>query len=167
MLSIVSLFIVILHTKLNADYRKSQSLPSPLMSLTPYIKDLEWDLYDENIEELHRKEKDVIEFFDIVDLLTNTSLPCIWPLSGLDPEPPYSFSYKCPYPKFLQLNNNSSTLYLPYFNHNNDQICVKEGFFTNSYIDNLHYFVEMCFAIFKSHAFFPMPNTYRDTSTPS
>jgi len=63
------------------------------MSLTPNIKDLEQDLYDENVEELHRKKKDIVGFSDIVDLLANTSLPHVWLLSGLDPEPPYSFSY--------------------------------------------------------------------------
>jgi len=130
------------------------------MSLTPYIKDLERDLYDENVEELRRKEKDIVGFSDIVDLLANTSLPCVWPLSGLDPEPPYSFSYRRPYPNFLQLNSNSPALYLPYFNHNDIQICVKEGYFTNDYIGNPHYFAEMCFVIFESHAFFPMPSWY-------
>jgi len=60
----------------------------------PYMQDLERDLYNENVEELHRKEKDVVGFSDIVDLLANTSLPSVWPLSGLDPEPPYSFSYR-------------------------------------------------------------------------
>ena len=112
------------------------------------------------IYQLHRKETDVVGFSNIVDLLANTSLPRIWPLSGLDPELPYSFSDKHPYPNFLQINSNPPTLYLPYFNHNNDQICVKEGFFTNSYIGNLHYFVGACFTIFESHAFFPMPNIY-------
>ena len=62
------------------------------MSLTPNIKDLEQDLYDENVE-LRRKKKDIVRFSDIVDLLANTSLPGVWLLSGLDPEPPYSFSY--------------------------------------------------------------------------
>jgi len=137
------------------------------MSLTPYIKDLERDLYDENVEELRRKEKDIVGFSDIVDLLANTSLPCVWPLSGLDPEPPYSFSYRRPYPNFLQLNSNSPALYLPYFNHNDIQICVKEGYFTNDYIGNPHYFAETCFVIFESHAFFPMPSWYRDQSTQS
>ena len=135
------------------------------MSLTPYIKDLERNLWEENIEELCRKEKDVVRFSDIVGFLANTPLPHIWPLSGLDPEPPYSFSYKKPYKISLQLNSNSPALYLPYFCHNNDQICVKEGFFTNSYIGNPHYFAEMCFIIFKSHAFFPMPNMYQDSPT--
>jgi len=167
MLATVSPFIVILRIKLNADYRKLSSPLGPLMSLMSYIKDLEWDLYDENIEELHRKVKDITRFSNIVDLLANTSLPHVWPLSGLDPKPPYSFFYQCPYPNFLQLNSNSPTLYLPYFHHNDTQICVKESFFTNGYIGNLHYFAETCFAIFKSHAFFPMPNMYRDQSTQS
>jgi len=136
------------------------------MSLTPYIKDLEQDLYDKNVEELCRKEKDDVGFSDIVDLLANTSLPCVWPLSG-DCEPAYSFSYRKPYPNFLQMNSNSPSMYLPYFHHDDTQICVKEGFFTNSYIGNLHDFVEMCFAIFKSHAFFPVPDMYRDTPTQS
>jgi len=126
------------------------------------MQDLERDLYNENVEELRRKEKDVIGFSDIVDLLANTSLPRIWPLSGLDPKPPYSFSYQRPYPNFLQLNSNSPALYLPYFNHNDIQICVKEGYFTNDYIGNLHYFAETCFTVFESHAFFPMPSWYRD-----
>jgi len=165
--TIISPSIVILCIKPNADYRKLSSPPSPLISLTPYIKDLERDLYDKNIEELHRKEKDIIGFSDIVDFWANTSLPHIWPLSRLDPKLPYSFFYKRPYPIFFQLNSNSSTLYLLYFNHNNDHICVKESFFTNFYIDNPHYFAETCFTIFKLHAFFPMPNTYWDTPTQS
>ena len=139
MLTIVLPFIVIPHIKLNASYRKLSNLPSPLMSLTPYIKDLEWDLYDENVED--RKEKDVVRFSDIVDLLANTSLPSVWPLSGLDPKPPYSFSYRRPYPNFLQLNSNSPALYLPYFNHNDIQICVKEGYCYDSFLSSfLHLF---------------------------
>ena len=90
------------------------------MSLMPYIKDLQHDLWDENIDKLCRKEKDIIRFSDIVDFLANTSLPHVWPLSRLDPKLPYSFSYKKPYTNFLQLNSNSPALYLPYFNHNND-----------------------------------------------
>ena len=65
------------------------------------------------------------------------------------------------------MNSNSPTLCLSYFNHNDIQICVKEGFFTNDYIGNPHYFVEMHFAIFESHAFFLMPYWYQDQSTRS
>jgi len=94
-----------------------------------YIKDLERDLYDENVEELYRKKKDIVRFSDIVDLLANTALPGVWPLSGLDPEPSYSFSYRHPYPNFLRLNSNSPALYLPYFNRNNTYIDLcKERF---------------------------------------
>jgi len=85
------------------------------MSLMQYIKDLEHNLWEENIEELSRKETDVIGFSDIVDFLTNTSLPCVWLFSRLDPKLPYSFAYKKPYKFFLQLNSNSPALYLPYF----------------------------------------------------
>jgi len=56
------------------------------MSLMPFITDLEHDLWEENIGELHRKKKDFVGFPDIVDLLANTSLPCVWPLSGLTRE---------------------------------------------------------------------------------
>jgi len=109
---------------------------------------------------MRRKENDIVGFSDIIDLLANTSLPHIWPLSELDAKLPYSFYYTKSYPNFLQMNSNSPTMYLPYFHHNDTQICVKEGFFTNSYIGNPHYFAETCFIIFKSHAFFSMPNTY-------
>ena len=53
------------------------------MSLMPYIKNLEWDLWEENIGELHMKEKDVDRFFNIADLLANTSLSGAWPFSSL------------------------------------------------------------------------------------
>jgi len=152
--SIVQLSIVILHIKLNADYIKLLRLPSPLMSLMPYIKDLEWDLWEESIEGLHRKEK------DIVDFLVNTSLPCAWPLSGTEYKC-YNFSFVTYYFSFLELNSHSHIFHLFYFTHNDDQICVPEWFFTNKYIGNLCYFMEMCFAIFKLHSFLPMPNLHK------
>jgi len=124
-----------------------------------YIKDLQQDLWEENAEELCRKKEDIIGFSNIVDFFANISLFCTWPFSGLE-DKYYDSSFSKPYTPFLELNSHSHAFYLSYFSHNNDQICVKEGFFTNTYIGNPHYFVETCFAIFESHAFFLMPNTH-------
>ena len=63
------------------------------MSLIPYIKDLEQDLWEENVEELCKKEKDINRFFNIVDFLANTSLPGAWPFSGLE-DKYYNSSFK-------------------------------------------------------------------------
>jgi len=94
---------------------------------------LEQDLWKENVEELHRKEKIVDRFSNIVDFLVKTSLPCTWLLLGLE-DKFYSSSFLTPYTSFLKLNSHSHALYLPYFSHGDDQICVQEGFFTNKFI---------------------------------
>ena len=100
----------------------------------------------------------------IVDFLVNMSLPCAWLLFNFK-DKCYSFSFIMPYTSFFQFNSHSYTLQVPYYNHSNDQICVQEGFFTNTFIGNLHYFAETCFALFELHSFLSMPQQHQDSIT--
>ena len=113
--STILLFIIILHINLNSNYRNLLNLPSPLHNeldtICTYIMDLKQDLWEKNIEELHRKEKDVNGFSNIVDFLINMFLPCAWLLSDFE-DKCYSFSFIMPYTSFFELNSHFYILYI-------------------------------------------------------
>ena len=44
-------------------------------------------------------------------------------------------------------------MYVPYFSCDDIAICVQKGFIIYTEINNPHYFGEMCFNLFESHAF--------------
>ena len=122
------------------------------MSLMPYLKQLEEELELEDIERLQKKVKKSEDFRNSLEYFSNSLVPSSWPLSGFEPYH-YNFSYPIPYSNFLELNSASFTTYVPYSSCNDISICVQKGFIIDTETDNPHYFGEMCFNLFESHAF--------------
>ena len=159
-------FVETLLISLNIAYSASSSLRKLKMSLMSFMKDLQRDLDEEGIELLVKKEKNAEGFSNILDHLHKTFIHPSWPLSGLE-EDLYNFDFDPPYSNFLNLNSSSHQLYVPYHTCYDDVICIQEGIFVNSYIDNPHYFVETYFILLECYSILLMPSWYRDQTKTS
>ena len=140
------------------------------MSLMPYMKQLEEELVEEDVELLRKKVRKSKDFSNSLEYLFNLLVPSSWPMSGYS-HTSYNFSFPIPYSNFLELYSTSlHPLYVPYFSCNDLSICVQKGFIINTEIDNPHYFWEMNFISFENHAHLPIrasmlrPNTKRHPS---
>jgi hypothetical protein len=153
-------------TSLNAVYSASSSPRKPKMSLMPFMKDLKRDLTEEGIEELHKKEKGLEGFSNIVEHLYHTVIPPSWPLSGFN-SIVYNSDFPIPYKNFLNLNSHSPYRYFPYHTCYDVVVCVQEGLIINTYIDNLHYFAETHFDLHELLAILPVPVTEIPQTHPS
>ena len=136
-------------------------MPPIKQSLMPYIKPLKADgILRSKFKELLQKEKDEEGFSSLIDLLHTTKASFHWPFPILDHA--YNSSLDSLYDSFLGLNMWSSSLYLPYFSHNDLDIVVHEDLIVNQIICNLYYFVSLCFDQFEAHTFLPMLNEPQD-----
>ena len=156
--------------KLNAVCSISSRPQKPQMSLTPYMKQLEEELVEEDIEQLQRKVKKSEDFSKSLEYFFNSPVPFSWPMSGFS-HASYNFSFPVSYSNFLELNSASFQYkYVPYSSCDDLPICVQKGFISDTEIDNPHYFGKMNFILFKNHACLPMrpsilrPNTKRHPS---
>ena len=145
----------ILLSRLKDVYSTLSRLPNLTMSLMPYLKQLEEELELEDVERLQKKVKESEDFRNSLEYFSNSLVPSSWPLSGFECFL-YNISYSIPYSNFLELNSASFSMYVPYSSCDNISICVQKGFFINTEINNPHYFGEMCFNLFESHAFLPI-----------
>ena len=119
------------------------------MSLTPYMKQLEEELVEEDVGLLQRKARKSKDFSKSLEYLFNVSVPLSWPMSGFS-HASYNSSFPIPCSNFLELNSVSlDPLCVPYSSCNDLCICVQKGFIINTEIDNLHYFGEMNFISFE------------------
>ena len=140
------------------------------MSLTPYMKQLEEELVEEDIELLQKKVRESEDFSNSLEYFFKLLVPSLWPMSGCS-HASYNFSFPVPYSNFLELNSASlHSMYVPYFSCDDISICVQKGFIIDTEIDNPHYFGETNFISFENHAHLPMrtsvlrPNTKRHSS---
>ena len=136
----------------------------------PYMKQLEEELVEEDIELLQKKERKSADFKNSLEYLFNVLVPFSWPMSGFS-HASYNSSFPIPCSNFLELNGASlHYMYVPYSSCDDLSICVQKGFIINTEIDNLHYFGETNFISFENHAHLPMcasvlrPNTKRHPS---
>jgi hypothetical protein len=137
-----------------------------MCATTPFMKDLKRDLTEEGIKELHKKEKGLERFSNIVEHLHYTAVPPSWPLSGFD-SIVYNSDFPIPYENFLNLNGHSPYRYFPYHTCYDDVVCVQEGLIINTYIDNPHYFAETRFDLHELLAILPVPVTETPQTHPS
>ena len=142
--------------KLNAVCSASSRLQKPQMSLTPYMKQLEEELVEEDVELLRQKARKSEDFSNSLEYLFKSLVPPSWPMSGFS-HASYNFSFPIPHSNFLELNSASFSLYVPYSSCDDLSICVQKGFIINTEIDNPHYFRETNFISFENHAHLPMP----------
>ena len=139
------------------------------MSLMPYMKQLEEELVEEDVELLWKKAKESEDFSNSLEYLFKLPVPSSWPMSGFS-HVSYNFSFPIPYSNFLELNSASHSLYVPYSSCDDLSICVQKGFIINTEIDNPHYFGETNFISFENHPHLPIrasvlrPNTKRHPS---
>ena len=140
------------------------------MSLTPYMKQLEEELVEEDVELLQKKVRKSKDLTKSLEYFFNSLVPFSWPMSGFL-HASYNFSFPIHYSNFLELNSTSlHYMYVPYSSCNNLSICVQKGFIINTEIDNPHYFGETNCILFENHARLPMrasvlrPNTKRHPS---
>jgi len=97
----------------------------------------------ESIDRLLKKEKHINVFTKCIDLL-DKPVPSSWPLSWTN-TCAYSFEYDPPYTSFLAMSADTlslETLNLPYYSHDQEEILVHRGLFSDCLISNPHYFVE-------------------------
>ena len=146
--------------KLNAVCSASSRPHKPQMSLTPYMKQLEEELVEEDAELLRKKAKKSEDFSKSLEYLFNLLVPFS-----------YNSSFPVPYSNFLEINSASlHNMYVPYSSCDDLSICVQKGFIIDTEIDNPHYFGETNFISFENHAHLPMhsrilrPNTKRHPS---
>ena len=69
-------------TKLNAICSASSRPQKPQMSLTPYMKQLEEELVEEDIKLLRKKARKSEDFSKSLEYLFNSLVPFSWPMSG-------------------------------------------------------------------------------------
>ena len=135
------------------------------MSLTPYMKQLEEELVEEDIELLQKKAKKSADFLNSLEYLFNSLVPFSWPMSGFS-HPSYNSSFPIPYSNFLELNSTLlNYMYVPYSSCDDLSICVQKGFIINTEIDNPHYFGETKFISFENHAHLPSCASVLRTNT--
>ena len=77
---------VLLLIKLNAVYSASSRPQKQKMSLTPYMKQLEEELVEEDVELLREKERKSEDFRKSLEYLFNSLVPSSWPMSGFSPD---------------------------------------------------------------------------------
>ena len=122
------------------------------MSLTQYMKQLEEELVEEDVELLQKKAKKSADFKNSLEYLFNALVPFSWPMSGFS-HASYNSSFLVPYSNFLELNSASlDYMYVPYSSCDDLSICVQKGFIIDTEIDNPHYFVETNLISFENHA---------------
>ena len=155
--------------KLNIVCSDSSKQRKLKMSLTPYMKQLEKELVEEDVKLLWKKARKSEDFSNSLEYLFNLLVPLSWPMSGFS-HTSYNFSFPIPYSNFLEINSASYHLYVPYSSCDDLSICVQEGFIIDTEIDNPHYFGKTNFISFENHAHLPMrtsvlrPNTKRHSS---
>jgi len=91
-----------------------------MSSLMPFMTSLQDEVGKESVDRLLKKEKNINAFTKCVDIL--------------------------PYSSFLAMsadNLSLHTLDLPYFPHNQEEICVHRGLFNDCFISNPHYYAEI------------------------
>jgi len=136
-----------------------------MSSLTPFMTSLQDEVGKESINRLLKKEKNIDAFAKCVDIL-DKSVPPSWPLSWTN-RCTYSFEYDPPYSSFLAMSANSLSLHtldLPYFPHDQEEICIHRGLFNDCFISNPHYFVETLIRTFFSLDV-SIPHRYRNLIT--
>ena len=116
----------------------------------PYMKQLEEELVEEDVELLWKKERKSEDFQKSLEYLFNSLVPFSWPMSGFS-HASYNSSFPVPYSNFLELTSASFQLYVPYSSCDDLSICVQKGFIIDTEIDNPHYFVETNFISFENH----------------
>ena len=126
------------------------------MSLTSYMLYLQEMLVDECIEELERKERWSEDFRNSLEFLKNSPFYPLFPFPGQSPDC-YSQDIGS-FDNFLLLNGDTPFFILPYYSHNDRDICIQVGLITNTFIGNLHYFARLEFKNFESKANLPMSN---------
>ena len=156
--------------KLNTVCSASSRPQKPQISMTQYMKQLEEELVEEDVELLQKKARKREDFSKSLEYLFNSLVPFSWPMSGFS-HTLYNFSFPIPYSNFLELNSASfHYTYVPYSSCDDLTICVQKGFIIDTEIDNPHYFGETNLISFENHAHLPMhtsvltPNTKRHPS---
>jgi len=114
-----------------------------MSSLTPFMTSLQDKVRKKSIDRLLKKEKNIDAFTKCVDIL-DKPVCSSWPLSWTN-RCTYNFQYDPPYSSFLAMsadNLSLHTLDLPYFPHDQEEICVHRGLFNDCFISIPPYFAE-------------------------
>jgi len=122
-----------------------------MLSLTPFMTSLQDEVGKESVDRLLKKEKNIDAFARCVDFLDKPVFH-LWPLSWTN-RCSYNFEYDPPYSSFLAMSADNLSLHmldLPYFPHDQEEICVHRGLFNDRFISNPHYFVETLIQTFFS-----------------
>jgi len=136
-----------------------------MLSLTPFMTSLQDEVGKESVDRLLKKEKNINAFARCVDIL-DKPVPSSWPLSWTN-SCAFSFEYDPPYSSFLAMSANNLSLHtldLPYFPHDQEEICVHKGLFNDRFISNPHYFAETLIRTFFSLDVY-IPHWYRNLIT--
>ena len=102
----------------------------------PYMKQLEEELVEEDVELLQKKARKSEDFSKSLEYFFNSLVPFSWPMSGFS-HASYNSSFPIPYSNFLELNSASlHYTYVPYSSCDDLSICVQKGFIIDTAIDN-------------------------------